>query len=257
MIIETTDLLFSDKLAPITTSLGFIKADIQAVVDDFQTWIHEINSRLDHQLMIRESEINGDLETVLRCLLPLQRSNSDKFIFIPTTSDWTAILDNGYQGTQSSTLGYLAESLNCLAVWILARPHTMKTISFYRFGRQGALIFELYGTKQTDWLNLIRQVRLENIRGKWEFSEFGEPLPFEHLEEYQTKKVKDKFTFKTFYHYLRELNLNPFSAEYYLPPDSSSAHLIQLQGGEIIQGTSINLQQARKLAGIKNRSSKS
>jgi hypothetical protein len=257
MNIKSTDLLYSDKLAPITTSLGFIKADIQVVADGFHAWIHEINSRLDHQLMIMDSEITGDLETVLRSLLPLQRSNCDKFLFIPTTSDWTAVLDNGYQGTYSSTFGYLAKSLGCLALWILARPHTKRTIGFNRFGRQGALIFELYGPKQTDWLNLIRQVRLENTRGKWEFSEFGEPLPFEHLEEYLVKKVKDKFTFKTFYHYLCELNLNPFSVEYYLPPDSSSAYLIQLQGGEIIQRTSITLQQARKLAGIKNRSSQS
>lgn len=257
MIIESTDLLFSDKLAPITTSLGFIKADIQAVVDDFHIWIHEINSRLDHQLTIKDSKIAGDLETVLHSLLPLQRSNSDKFLLIPTTSNWTAVFDNGYQGTYSSTFGYLAKSLNCLAVWIVARPHTMKTIGFNRFGRLGALIFELYGPKQTEWLNLIRQVRLEYAHGKWEFSEFGEPLPFENLEEYQAKKVKEKFSFKTFYHYLLELNLNPFSVEYYLPPDSSSAHLIQLQRGEIIQGTSISLQQARKLAGIKNRPSRS
>ncbi|MCK4801974.1 MAG: hypothetical protein KAS84_08275 [Anaerolineales bacterium] len=257
MIIEFTDLLFSDKLAPITTSLGFIKADIQSVADEFHTWIQEINSRLDHQLIIKDSKISGDLETVLRSLLPLQRSNSDKFLLIPTSSDWTAVCDNGYRGTYSSTFGYLAKRLNCLALWIVARPHTVKTIGFNRFGRQGALIFELYGPKQTEWLNLIRQVRLEYTLGKWEFSEFGEPFPFEHIEEYQAKKAEDKFSFKTFYHYLRELDLNPFSVEFYLPPDSSSAHLIQLQRGEIIQGTSISLQQARKLAGIKNRYSRS
>ena len=257
MNIKSTDLLFSNKFAPVTTNLGFIKADIQSVVDEFQTWIKEINNQLDHQIIITDSRISGDLESVFRCLLPLQRSNSDKYLFIPTASDWTAVCDNGYQGTDSSSPGYLAKKLNCLALWIVARPHTVKSLGFNRLKRRSALIFELYGPKQTEWLNLIRQIRLEYTFGKWEFSEFGEYLPFEHIEEYQANKVENKFSFTTFCYYLRELGLSPYSIEYYLPTESNSAHLIQLQRREIIQGTSISLQQARKLAGINNRYSRS
>ena len=250
MIIKDTDLLYSNKLAPITTSMGFIQADIQSMVDEFHVWIQEINTRLDRQLSINDSKITGDLETVLRNLLPLQRSNSDKFVLISTSSNWTAILDNGYRGTDPLTIGYLAEKLNCLACWIVARPHSMKSIGFTREGRQGALIFELYGPKHTEWLNLLRQVRLEYTQGKWEFSEFGKPLPFENTKEYQAKKVSDKFSFNSLSHYLRELEIFPFSLEFYLPPDSNTAHMIQVQGGEIMPGTSLSLKQARKLIGI-------
>jgi len=257
MIIKSTDLLFSDKLAPITTNMGFIQADNQSVVDEFHIWIQEINSRLDRQLSIDDSKISGDLETVLRSLLPLQRSNSDKFVLIPTSSSWIAICDNGYRGTDPLTIGYLAEKLNCLACWFVARPHSMKSIGFSRLGRQGAIIFELYGPKQTEWLNLIRQVRLEYTLEKWEFSEFGKPLPFENTKEYQSKKFSDKFSFNSLSHCLRELDIFPFSDEFYLPPDSNVAHLIQVQGGEIIPGTSVSLQQARRLVGIKDRQSRS
>ena len=250
MIIKDTDLLYSNKLAPITTSIGFIQADIQSVVDKFHVWIQDINSRLDRQLGIDDSEITGDLETVLRNLLPLQRSNSDKFVLIPTSSSWTAILDNGFRGTDPLTIGYMAEKLNCLACWFVARPHIVKSIGTSREGRQGALIFELYGPQHTEWLNLLRQVRLEYILGKWEFSEFGKPLPFEDTEEYQVQKVSDKFSINSLSHCLRELDITSFSPEFYLPPESNTASLIQIQGGEIIPGTSLSLQQARKLIGI-------
>jgi hypothetical protein len=250
MIIKDTDQLYSNKLAPITTSMGFIQADIQSVVDEFHVWIQEINSRLDRQLSIDDSKITGDLETVLRNLLPLQRSNSDKFVLIPTSSNWTAILDNGFRGTDPLTIGYMAEKLNCLACWFVARPHAIKSIGISREGRQGALIFELYGPKHTEWLNLLRQVRLEYILGKWEFSEFGKPLPFEDTEEYQVQKVSDKFSFNSLSHCLRELDITSFSPEFYLPPESNTASLIQIQGGEIMPGTSLSLQQARKLIGM-------
>ncbi len=251
MIIKNTDLLFSNKLAPITTSMGFIQADSQSVVDELHGWIQEINSRLDRQLSIDDSKIAGDLETVLRSLLPLQRSNSDKYVLIPTSSNWTTICDNGYRGTDPLSIGYLAEKLNCLACRFVARPHSMKSIGSSREGRQGALILELYGPKQTEWLNLLRRVRLEYILGKWEFSEIGKPLPFEATKEYQAQKVSDKFSFNSLSRYLNELEIYPFSNEFFLPPDSNAARLIQIQGGEIMSGTSVSLKQARKLIGIK------
>lgn len=250
MLIKNTDLLFSDKLAPITTRMGFIQADIPSVVGEFHDWIDRINSRLDRKLHVHDSKITTDLETLLRSLLPLQRSNSDKYAVIPTSSSWTAICGNDYRGIDQITIGYLAEKLGCLACWFVARPHTQKSLGIPRKGRQGALIFEMYGPEQTEWLNLLRQVRLEHIPGEWEFSKFGKAYPFENTEEYQAKETSDKFSFESLSHYLGELGIYPFTPEYYLPPDGKEAHLVHIQGGEIMSGTSLSLKQARKLSGI-------
>jgi hypothetical protein len=250
MLFQESDLLFSDKLAPITTGMGFIQAEHQSVVNEFHDWVDEINSRLGRQLSFHESKITGDLETVLRSLLPLQRSNSDKYAVIPTCSNWTVICENDYQGTNPITIGYLAEKLSCLACWFVARPNTGKSAGVSQKGRQGALIFELYGPEQTEWLNLLRQVRLIHSQGEWEFSDFGKPLPFENTAEHQAENISEKFSFNSLCHCLGELGIHPFSPEYYLPPDSKEPHLIQIQGGEIIPGTSLTLQQARKLIGI-------
>ncbi|WNG43884.1 hypothetical protein F0U60_07085 [Archangium minus] len=85
----------------------------------------------------------------------------------------------------------MAETLGCRGMRVVAVPHTLRQDK----GRYGTVIFELYGPQQTDWLNYLRTIYAMNDGGRWVFGQSGEPFPFEKLEQYQARKVRDRFTF--------------------------------------------------------------
>jgi hypothetical protein len=252
MKIESEDLLLSEKLAPITTSMGFIEAETDYVVDGFIEWREEIITKAGWKRIVEKRSINGNLDAVLRSLLPLRMGDITKFLFIPTTSKWTAYISNGYRGTDPSVIGYLAERLQCRTIWIVANPHTLQKTGIPRRGRQGALIFELYGPAQGEWLNLIRQIRLDNNAGKWEFEQSGEPLSFENVEGYKAKKVSERFSFELFNRYLHELRIDPFREDFYLAGGADPCFLVQLKGDLPKTASNVSLKRARRLNGIED-----
>ena len=213
------DFLLSDRLAPITSSFGFIEKESNDLVDCYQDWIMEINARLDRSKRSKFSfrKVTGSLETVLLNLVPLSAGGSDRNLFIPTRSKWTAFYENGVRGTDPSPISYLAERCNCRSIWIVATPFIQKNEESRGF--EGALIFELYGPENSGTMtqNIIRSIRLEKDIGKWSFSLTGAPLPFENLKKYESRYKKDKFTLDLMNEYLLELGIDAFQESFYLP----------------------------------------
>ncbi len=222
------DLLFSDKLAPITSHMGFIEAECEVVAKHFVDWEQEIKSKWGQY--VESYPVSESIESVLRRLLPLVTSPRTRYLLIPTRSRWTAYLDNGYRGTDPSAISYLARRIKCRSIFMVAAPHTLSKTGIPRRGRQGAVIFELYGPDDTDWLNHIRSIRAFNDAGKWEFHERGAMLPFENPEAYGARYIRDRFTFEMLRDYLKALGLSPFEEDFYLPPDDNVARLIELRG---------------------------
>lgn len=109
----------------------------------------------------------------------------------------------------------------------------------------------VYGPKQTDWLNRIRDIRLYHDIGGWHFEQAGEPLPFEQTERYLLKKKTDRFDFSLLKQYLNQLGgLSPFDADFYLPPENPSAVLVDIHTIDMQQHQPISLEEARRLNGI-------
>jgi hypothetical protein len=76
------------------------------------------------------------------------------------------------------------------------------------------------------------------------FGHSGEPFPFEQVERYQERRVRDRFTFEMLKDYLRHLGLSPFEEDFYLP-QGSSAWLVQKTGPFTTVGREYTLEQAR------------
>lgn len=237
-------LLFDDKLAPLTSAMGFFEADHYIAVESFVKWCQEIDE--PHGVSIVRRAVTGNLEDVLRTLLPFSREGQNRFLFIPTTSHWTAYVANSSLGTDQSAVGYMAERLGCRSMYTVAIPHTLSKIGTPRRGRQGALILDVYGPEKTEWLNLIRSIALFNDAGKWEFQVSGTPFPFERTGQYAARRRKDRFTFDMLQDYLAELGLSPFEESFYLPPDKGAAELVELSGGYLSKLTELTLEQARE-----------
>jgi hypothetical protein len=154
-----------------------------------------------------------------------------------------AYVDNGWTGTDAaSAMGYMARTLGCRGLRVVAVPHTLRKDK----GRYGAVMLEVYGPSQTHWLNYLRTLYAANDGGRWVFGQSGEPFPFEKLEQYQARRVRDRFTFDMLKDYLRHLGLHPFEEDFYLP-QGASAWLVQKTGTFVPAQTEYTLAQAREL----------
>ena len=174
--------------------------------------------------------------------MPLVVGENLSYLFIPTRSSWTAYVENALRGTDaSSAMGYMARAQRCRALRMNAVPHTLGKGK----GRYGGLTLELYGPRQTHWLNVVRAIQVLNDGGHWEFIESGEPFPFERLEQYKAKRIKERFTLEMLKEYLRHLGLSPFEEHFYLP-DGAPAWLVERKGPALPHEEEYTLAQARE-----------
>ncbi len=205
-------LLLEERWAPVTSELGFLETNAERAARAYAAWQEGLLA--SRGIAVGVSPVTGSLEQTLSTLLPLNDAERRRHLFIPTRSPWTAYIDNGWQGTDAaSAMSYMAETLGCRGMRVVAVPHTLRQDK----GRHGAVMFELYGPRQTDWLNYLRTIYAMNDGGRWVFGQSGEPFPFEKLEQYQARKVRDRFTFDMLKEYLHHLGLSPFQEDFYLP----------------------------------------
>lgn len=247
MRLEPSDLLFSERLAPITTSMGFVEAELDSILDNFVDWRREIANTWDPKSNVDVVEVNGDLEETLRTILPFQRIHSNHFLFVPTMSNWVAYVGNAYRGTDPSAISYIARHIGCQTLWMVAKPHTLRRTGVPRIGRQGALIIELYGPEETEWLNHIRTIRLVNNAGRWEFRQSGDPFPFEDANQYEARKVSKRFSFESFAKILHHLGIHPFTPNFYLPKGSDTAYMVRVQWKKRRLIRDVSFKRARRL----------
>ena len=85
---------------------------------------------------------------------------------------------------------------------------------------------ELYGPNG-DALGYVRTVAVVNDGGNWTFDVSGDPLPFEHVENYNRRKIVERFTFENLRDYAAALGVRCFEEDFYRP---EAAHLVELVG---------------------------
>lgn len=130
---------------------------------------------------------------------------------------WTLLLTNGPTGTDVGMVPSLAaRELGCRAVRAVC----------VRDGEDKfpARIIEVFGPDGGPLL-ARRAIVAANDGGEWVFDTTGDPLPFEHLDEYNRRRKAERFTPDLLYEYLRQLDV-PIDVE----PDWASARLIALDG---------------------------
>ncbi len=217
--------LLNDEFAPITSEIGFLHIDHEAVAEEYLAWMHRHPFRPSRKLSKRP--VTGDLRSVLNSLLPLGRLTTH-YLFIPTVGEWSAYVNNGWHGSDiNSSISYLAKRLKCRGVRVVHKPDTRRGKGREEHGRWGSMMLDVYADHPTEWRNLERSIALFNGEGRWKFETAGSPLPFEKIGQYQEKRVKGRFTFELFSEYLTALGLSPFEESFYLPDSKHPAILIE------------------------------
>ena len=56
---------------------------------------------------------------------------------------------------------------------------------------------------------------LAHRESRWEFEEWGEPFPFEELEQYQARRIKDRLTPEMVERYCSHFGIDLFNPDFY------------------------------------------
>jgi hypothetical protein len=237
---EMKGLLLEDRWAPVTEEMGFLELGAEQAVQAFATWHRGLVISRDSTIEVLP--VSGTLEQVLSRLLPLSGGETRRRLFIPTRSAWTAYVSNQWTGTDAaSPMSYMAKRLSIRGLRVVAVPHTLRGDQ----GRYGAVMLDVFGPEQPGKIsNTVRVVEVANDGGRWVFVQSGEPFPFEQVEQYQARRVRDRFTFEMLKDYLRHLGLAPFEEDFYLPP-GTCAWLVQKTGPFTTVGREYTLEEAR------------
>jgi len=238
---EMKGLLLEDRWAPVTSTMGFLELGAEQAAQAFATWQRGLLTSRGSTIEVLP--VSGTLEQVLSRLLPLSGGETQRRLFIPTRSAWTAYVENGWTGTDAaSAMSVMARRLSIRGLRVVAVPHTLRKDGG---GRYGAVMLDVFGPEQLGKIhNYVRALGASNDGGRWVFDQEGEPFAFEQVEKYQERRVRDRFTFEMLKDYLRHLGLSPFDEDFYLPP-GSCAWLIQKTGPVTTVGREYTLEEAR------------
>ncbi|MFL5346800.1 MAG: hypothetical protein ACJ8AT_18620 [Hyalangium sp.] len=241
MMQEMKGLLLEDRWAPVTSEMGFLELGAEQAAQAFATWQEGLMT--PRGISVEVLPISGSLEQVLSSLLPLTSGETQRELFIPTRSVWTAYVENGWTGTDAaSPLRAMARRLSIRCLRVVAVPHTLRKD---QGGRYGGVMLDVFGPEQPGKShNYVRAIEVANDGGRWVFEQEGEPFPFEQVEQYQARRVRDRFTFEMLKDYLRHLGLAPFDEDFYMPP-GTRAWLVQKTGPFTTVGQEYTLEQAR------------
>ena len=237
---EMKGLLLEDRWAPVTSEMGFLELGAEQAARAFATWQEGLMT--PRGITVEVLPVSGSLEQVLSRLLPLTSGETQRELFIPTRSAWTAYVENGWTGTDAaSSMSVMARRLSIRCLRVVAVPHTLRGDQ----GRYGAVMLDVFGPEQPGKINnYVRALGASNDGGRWVFDQSGEPFAFEQVERYQARRVRDRFTFEMLKDYLRHLGLAPFEEDFYLP-EGSRAWLIQKTGPFTTVGREYTLEEAR------------
>lgn len=206
--------LLDNRFAPITFTFGFVECPFAQFSQAFTQWRDQIDAKFGTQTSYKS--FSGPLSESLFALEPLS-SPQDRYLLTETRSGWCAVFANGLRTNDVfSPVSYLPTLLRCRGLDITCVSDRSDIAGQEGIQVYGAVKFALYGPATTDWLNLIRSVSaVMNDEKRWEFGATGEIQPFEQTENYQKRKVVDRFTPVMLESYCAALGIDLFNSEFY------------------------------------------
>lgn len=204
--------LLNNERAPVTFGGDFIEISFSEYCDAFTSWWKRL--KIDFETFSFEADLK---EAMLR-LEPLQ-DPQNRYLIVETQSNWTAVFSNSRMGSDvTSAVSHLCEVLGCRGVTVQCSPSLTKrqgskTSSIVSYA---ATSFTLDGPQKTEWLNSIRHVSVRKDGG-WIFFQRGEVQPFEQVEHYEKKHIRDRFTTEMLESYCAALGIRLFDGTFYGP----------------------------------------
>ena len=210
--------LFDGRYWPSTAEIGFLEIDPGVAADFYAKWQQRLQAERGGSAVLTERSTESGFSGALESLLPLTSVERRRIIFVPTSSQWCAYLDNGWQGSDAfSVVSYLSRQLSCRGVKFRYQPHTAEKSADGWVGIFGATILEIYGPERTEWLNTVRSIFTSFDMGKWQFGAQGAIQNFEDVGHYVRRNIASRFNLEILDDYLNNLDINAFDEHFYVP----------------------------------------
>jgi hypothetical protein len=223
--------LLNNDFAPVTFRFGFVETSFPSLCAAFEQWHGKTDAKFGLKTEFRM--IVAPLATALLSLDPLT-TPLDRYLLVETRSNWIAIFANGLRVNDVfSPVSYLPLLLNCRGLEVGHEPDRSKSERKDLIRMWGHTLFALYGPSNTDWLNRIRYLSVSNDVSGWNFSESGEVQPFEELDEYAKKRIKERFTIEMLERYCRALGIELNQVDFYGPRSCAVKTTGQSQRGDL------------------------
>ncbi len=204
--------LLNNERAPVTFGGGFIDVSFLEYCSALTSWWQDLKIEFD------SFSFQADLKEAMLKLEPLQNPQN-RYLITETKSNWTAIFSNNRSGSDvDSAVSQMCKLLGCRGVTIQCSPSLTK-----REGNKTSIVhyaatsFTFDGPYETEWLNQIRHVSARKDGGPWKFFQGGEVQPFEQVEQYKNKHIRDRFTPEMLESYCAALGILAFDATFYGP----------------------------------------
>jgi len=185
--------LLGGKLAPFGLSVSFLRKPLAVVRDTIRAW------RCDelHQT-IEESGPIAFPECVTR-LEPLEAPWTTEVLV--DSGDWTTYLNNGIDGGDpTAAASYLGTRLECDCVMGMHVPPNAS-------GHQATQLW-LSGPDGVPPLMSKRTISATAEDGHWSWIVTGEPQPWEHVDRYAARRVRQRFDRPLLVEYLAAIGIH-------------------------------------------------
>jgi len=203
---------FLYRYAPTTNSMAFFDIPYEELVDFVVQWERERDKY--REVPVQKIDIGGTWEQRLNSLLPLNRS---KVMISETQSQWCVYVDNCAWGTDlNSDPDHLCKVLGIREVSVvmvrdIPKDQPGSTQFVYMDGTRAEKI-----VSATGWhYKVPGRYVLAHRESRWEFEEWGEPFPFEEVEQYQARRIKDRLTPEMVERYCGHLGIDLFNPDFY------------------------------------------
>jgi hypothetical protein len=205
--------LLKNEFAPATFTCGFVERRFVEFSPAFAKWQNELDAKFGTQTEL--CSFRAPLSEALVRLDPLT-TPLDRYLLVETRSAWSAVFANGLRGNDVfSPVSYLPTVLKCRGLEVVCVPDRSDMSAKDALRVYGAIVFALYGPEKTDWLNRIRRVAVTNDVDGWEFAAEGEIQPYEQTENYQKRRVVDRFSVEMLESYCAALGIRLFDPNFY------------------------------------------
>lgn len=190
------NVVFGGGLWPIGQAVGFVELSLDKTLEHYKRW----GEKWEAFPSFREL---GDepLLDLLRALLPLEMPYRRRLL-VGTTGEWTAIFDNSRGGGDPfPPASFLSKSAGVRGIVASHTPPEQ--------GPHLATQFHLFGPNGEPPLMYVRTIDTGIFdEGRWWFDTSGTPQPFEDLERYKARLVRDRFDRALLLEYLSALDIH-------------------------------------------------
>ncbi len=206
--------LLEEQYAPITIQIGFIRADVDTVADEYVAWMRDLGNYAGRSVRVLPSLRDG-LE-----LLPPLTTELRRSLFVQMENGWTACFNNLYSGSDVlSTCWTVARRLRTHSVLITSVPNIRDAGRV----RYASVQFSLRRFERDDPSTSLdhdrsqdRVVYASNDGGRWVFNAVGAVQPFEQATEYTARPIRKRFTSQMLEEYCNALGIGAFDEHSYL-----------------------------------------